>query len=202
MGGEDGRIFRNVPPAAIPARSTTNPYRSQTFDQPPYCSGYKPRRICSACGSVIQAIRGLRTERRPGSQSQESAGIGGNHARPDRSAKHRVWVSARASPRTALLTRVRAQSRRCWFHLLTIARPPPKITAHSRFRPRFACSHVPLEFRSLQLDHIKRPNRNPHAFVQPAAQGRPSRRMVLTPLWRKADSNLYGAFPVKWWFLV
>src|SRR5271170_4765496 len=36
MGGDDGRIFRNVPPAAIPARSTTNPYRSQTFHQPAY----------------------------------------------------------------------------------------------------------------------------------------------------------------------
>jgi hypothetical protein len=42
--------------------------------------------------------------------------------------EHRVWVSARTSPRTALLTRVRAQSRRFWFHLLTIARPHPKIT--------------------------------------------------------------------------
>jgi hypothetical protein len=36
MGVEDGRIFSNVPPAAIPARSITNPYRSQTFHQPAY----------------------------------------------------------------------------------------------------------------------------------------------------------------------
>src|SRR5271170_6696040 len=63
--------------------------------------------------------------------------------------EQRVSVSARTSPRTALLTRVRAQSRRCWFHLLTTARPHPKITAHSPFRPRYACSHLPLEFRSL-----------------------------------------------------
>jgi hypothetical protein len=58
-------------------------------------------------------------------------------------------VSARTSPRTTLLTRVRAQSRRWWLHLSTIARPDSKNTAHSPFRPRYTCAHLPLGFGSL-----------------------------------------------------
>jgi hypothetical protein len=60
--------------------------------------------------------------------------------------------SARTSPMTALLTRVRAQSRRCWFDLLTTARQHSKNTAHSTSRLRYACAHLLLEFRSLLVE--------------------------------------------------
>ena len=74
-----------------------------------------------------------------------------NDARPDRSASIGAG-SARTFPRTALLTRVRAQSRRCWFNFLATARPRPKNTAHSPSRPRHACAHLPLEFRWLPAE--------------------------------------------------
>ena len=145
IGGEDGRIFRNVPPAAIPARSTTNPYRSQTFPQSAYCSGYKPRRICAACGSVIQVIRGLRAERRPGLSMRRERRYRG--IRAARSLGETSGLGIRKNfPTTALLTRVRAQSRRCWFDLLTTARQHSKNNAHSTSRPRYACGRLLLEF--------------------------------------------------------
>jgi len=36
----------------------------------------------------------------------------------------------------------------------------------------------------------------------PRAGAASMRSSFLTPRWREADSNLYGAFPVKWSFLV
>lgn len=58
VGAEGDRIFRNVPPDAIPAKRTTNPYRSQIFQWPEFWLLAKPRRICAATrSSVIQLIR-------------------------------------------------------------------------------------------------------------------------------------------------
>src|ERR1700730_7748951 len=65
------------------------------------------------------------------------------------------------------------------------SRPHSRRTAVRRARPSFFGARLCLAARS-----VRNAIRAPRASLQ------------WTRCWRELDSNLYGAFPVKWWFLV